>query len=260
MMPHDILTLSSAKAIEYLIALAFLLLFVPFWRYAMGSPAFAPARAALPQRLADWFDVPVRTYFHPGHAWARLEPDGLVTVGLDGFAGTLVGPLSGVRLPAPGVRLEQGEPAWTVAADAKTVPMLAPITGVVVDVNPRALEAPETITRDPYGEGWLVKLRAPRAAAHLASLRADGDARRWLNSVCESLTTTLTPALGRVYQDGGFPVDGIARAAAGDDWDRFARRFLLTEDVAPTDHTDAAVPATDAHRPRAHASSERRHS
>lgn len=235
MMPHDILTLDARKAIEYLIAVSFLVLFVPFWRYAMRSVAAESAVAARVSALADlvagWFRVPADTFFHPGHAWARVEADGLVTVGVDDFAQKLVGPVRGLQLPRPGTHLEPDKPAWRLEADSKAIDMLAPVGGEVVAVNRRVLEAPDHVNRDPYGEGWLVKLRSPRLGAHLARLRAGEAARRWMDEVCDELCATMTPALGRVYQDGGLPVDGLARALAGDRWDELASRFLLTAPV-----------------------------
>jgi glycine cleavage system H lipoate-binding protein len=237
-MPHDLLTLYTAKSIEYGIALLFLVLFVPFWRFAMGTARplahAAAARESWSDRLTHWFHVPDRTFFHPGHAWARVEGDGVVTLGIDDFAQKLVGQVSEIAVPPVGARLVQGEPAWTVAADRKAVDMVAPVGGTVLAVNERVLREPATVNQDPYGEGWLVKVRAPRAAAHFATLRAGQAARTWMDEVCESLSSSLTPALGAVYQDGGVPVDGLARAVAGEDWDVLARRFLLTDaDDAP---------------------------
>jgi glycine cleavage system H lipoate-binding protein len=232
MMPHDILTLYSAKAIEYLLGVAFLVLFVPFWRFAMGAsraPAAAPVRQSLADRLSHWFQVPDGTFFHPGHAWARVEPGGIVTVGMDDFAQKLVGPVHEVQVPPVGTRLVQGEAGWTVGADSKAIDVIAPVGGIVVAVNDRAQREPATVNRDPYGEGWLLKLQVPRMAAHLAPLRAGRAARRWMDEVCEGLSSTLTPALGPVYQDGGVPVDGLARAVAGEQWDVLARRLLLTD-------------------------------
>jgi glycine cleavage system H lipoate-binding protein len=255
MMPHDILTLDATKAVEYLIAVAFLLLFVPFWQYAMRTvptESYAAARvAAFADLVSGWFRVPDDTFFHPGHAWARVEADGLVTVGADDFAQKLVGPVRGVQLPPPGTRLEPGRPAWRLEADSKAVDMLAPVGGEVVAVNPRALEAPETVNRDPYGEGWLIRLRSPRLGAHLAQLKAGEAARRWMSEVCDELCASMSPALGLVYQDGGLPVDGLARALAGDRWDELASRFLLTAPPAPEreaeDDAETDAPAASGH-------------
>lgn len=240
MMPHDIITLYSAKAIEYLMAVGFLMLFIPFWRYVTGSAVAAPAHEGLAERLTHWFHVPANTFFHAGHAWARADGGELVTVGMDDFAQKLLGAPTKLDLPPIGARLVQGEPGWSIGGDHKSVDMLAPVGGIVVEVNQEALANPTSVNRDPYGRGWLLRLRAPRATAYLATLRANDVARRWMDTVCESMTTTLTPALGHVYQDGGVPVEGLARIVAGDNWDQVARRYLLTDTDA---NSGPGVPA-----------------
>ena len=92
MIPHDILTLYSAKMLEYGIAVLFLVLFIPFWRYVHGGKAArarvavrAPARSAEPRGILGWFQVPENVHLHPDHSWARMEEDGAVTVGIDEF-------------------------------------------------------------------------------------------------------------------------------------------------------------------------------
>jgi glycine cleavage system H lipoate-binding protein len=78
--------------------------------------------------------VPAGVHLHPGHTWARLEPDGLVAVGADDFAHKLVGPAR-VKLPALGEHVLQGEPALELGEAERTVPMLSPVDGTVVAVN-----------------------------------------------------------------------------------------------------------------------------
>lgn len=106
--------------------------------------------------------------------------------------------------------------------------MLSPVDGTVVAVNERLLDSPEVLDRDPYGEGWLLKVRAPRAAANAKQLLSGALARRWMEEACDGLRTLMSPELGRAYQDGGVPVDGMARSLDPARWDEVARRFLLT--------------------------------
>jgi glycine cleavage system H protein len=234
MLYHDIFTMYSAKAVEYLLAVAFLFLFVPFWRYVNAEPAGerAPVRVAEPVpgwlgQMAGWFHVPEALHFHPGHAWARIGDGELVSVGIDDFANRLVG-RAAVELPPVGARLLQGERAWSLVCDGRAVDMLSPVDGTVVAVNERLRDAPELLERDPYGEGWVVRVRAPRIAANAKHLLRGSLARRWMEDACEGLQTLMSPELGRVYQDGGLPVDGMARNLDAARWDAIARRFLLT--------------------------------
>src|SRR5512139_742253 len=182
MIPHDILTLYSAKMLEYGIAVMFLLLFIPFWRYVQGpakAPALAAAKSRVPvSRAAEWFLTPSDRLFHRGHAWLKGGDDGLVTVGLDDFTAKLVGPLSRVSLPAVGAPVGQGEQAWRLmAADGRSVEMLSPVDGTVVALNPAVAASPNVAERDSYGEGWLMKVRPSRLRANRINLMAGAAVR-----------------------------------------------------------------------------------
>jgi glycine cleavage system H protein len=237
-MEHGFLTIYSAKSAEYLLAIGYLLLFIPFWRFVQGRPAAkaevrkaaAPARTAhagarAPRPSAGWFQVPAGVFLHPGHSWARLEPDGLVAVGADDFAHKLVG-AAHVGLPGLGEHVMQGEPALEIGDGEKSVPMLSPVDGTVVAVNTAAREGPDGLA-DPYGASWLYKVKAPRLAANLRQLLRDGPARRFREEAEAQLALRLSPELGAVLQDGGTPIHGIARALSGDAWDETARQFFL---------------------------------
>jgi glycine cleavage system H lipoate-binding protein len=232
MTTHDLFTLQSVKAIEYLIALGYLVLFIPFWRFVSAAPAaeraVAPAGPGWLGQMAGWFRVPDHVLFHPGHAWAYAADGDVVTVGLDDFAQKLVGRGAAIRLPAIGSRLAQGERAWTLAAGSKSVDMLAPVDGTVVALNERALASPDLVEQDPYGEGWLLKVRAPRLGANVRQLLSGRLARRWMEEATEGLQGLMSPELGRLCQDGGVPVDGMARSLDPVRWDDIARRFLLS--------------------------------
>jgi glycine cleavage system H protein len=239
-MTHDFLAVYPAKLMEYGLAIGYLLLFIPFWRFVQGgkraaAPARAPAakaaeapRPAAPARAATagWFHVEPGVRLHPGHTWARLEQDGLVAVGVDEFAEKLVGPAA-VELPGLGEKVSQGEPALALRAEGRAVPMLSPVDGTVVAVNP-ALRDGAAALADPYRAGWLFKVKPSRLAANLRQLHGVAAARRMLEDASEALLLRMEPALGHVLQDGGTPVPGIARAVAGERWEALAREHFLT--------------------------------
>jgi len=248
LMTHDFLSIYPAKLMEYCLAIGYLLLFVPFWRYVQGGrrEAAKTTRAAVPASRenavagpapagavarrrpagAGWFHVPPGVHLHPGHTWARLEPDGLVSVGIDDFAHKLVGPAA-VELPALGAKVLQGEPAIELRDGGRDVPLLSPVDGTVVAVNPAAKGDDHGALADPYGAGWLFKVKAPRLAANLRQLHAGAPAHRLLEAAGEALAQRMNPELGSVLQDGGTPIHGLARALAGDAWDALAREFFL---------------------------------
>ena len=181
-------------------------------------------RAGATAPAYGWFQIPAGVNLHPGHTWARVEDDGVVTVGMDDFAQKLVGPAR-VSLPAIGARVAQGEPAFEVAAGNGSVPMLSPVEGTVIAVNEAARASPETLS-EPYGKGWLFKVKAPRLAHDLRQLISDNAATRFLEGAAEALAARMSPELGRVLQDGGAPILGIGPEIAGEQVDR-ARAEVL---------------------------------
>lgn len=235
-MGHDLITIYWLKAVEYLLALSYLPLFVLFWKLvnprrptAVAAPVHAPARAWADQ-LRDYFEMPERLLFHPGHTWARVEADDTVTVGVDAFARQLVGTSARFALPPVGETVWQGEPAFGLARDGKQVDLLSPVDGTVVAVNHLAEQAPDAAHAAPYADGWLLKVRNPKLAGNLKTLLSGDLARCWMNAACERLAVeTSAPQLGPVCLDGGTPVDGIAINVSPEHWDAMARRFFLTE-------------------------------
>jgi glycine cleavage system H lipoate-binding protein len=228
MQAHEFLTSYQAKAVEYLIAVAYLLLFVPFWRFVNGQKAAEqPVRAAVRERRRSaWFEMPDGVQFHPGHAWLRTNGGTVVALGLDDFAQKLVGPLSAVDLPPVGTALRQGEKAWRLRAGEKTIDMLAPVDGEIVAINADVAAAPDRIAADPYGEGWLLKVRPDKLDADLNQLLSGELARQWMENVTDSLRRRLSPELGLVLQDGGQPVHGLARELEPEGWVELCRSYF----------------------------------
>ncbi|HEX4824105.1 MAG TPA: glycine cleavage system protein H [Candidatus Polarisedimenticolaceae bacterium] len=221
--------LQAAKTIEYLLAVGFLVLFVPFWRFAEPR---GPALEAQPARRAarvptGWFHVPDGVALHPGHAWARSATDGEVVVGVDDFARAVIGPIGDVDLPAAGTPIRQGEPAITLRGAAGSLPVVSPVDGLVVARNPAArLHAVES---DPYGDGWLLRVHAPRLAANGRQLLTGSTARAFMEDVAERLRGVVAPTLGPALADGGLPVSGFAAELPPEAWERIKSEFFFAD-------------------------------
>ncbi|BAA79935.2 glycine cleavage system H protein [Aeropyrum pernix K1] len=90
--------------------------------------------------------------------WARLE-DGVATVGITDFAQKELKDIVGVELPEKGRKVKKGEAVATVESIKATADIYAPLSGEIVDVNEKLLDQPELINDDPYGEGWIFKIK-----------------------------------------------------------------------------------------------------
>jgi len=229
--------LQTAKAIEYLLAVAFLALFVPFWRYAAPQAAalaeavekaVVPAVAAmLRPEPVGWFHVPDGLGLHPGHAWAKAVGGGEVLVGADDFARAVIGRVHDVDLPPLGTVVRQGEPAWTLRGAAGPLPMISPVDGLVVATNPKACIG--AVESDPYGNGWLLRVQAPQFKRNARQLLVGSAARAWMEDVAKRLRGVIAPDLGPALADGGVPVDGIAGEVGPEAWRQIAKEFFFVE-------------------------------
>jgi glycine cleavage system H protein len=246
-MTHEFLSIYPAKLMEYGLAVTYLLLFIPMWRYVQGGQKVAAAQAVRSHRDAErwpavavaapwpslgWFQVPAGVALHPGHTWARADADGLVSVGVDDFAQRLVAPTH-IDLPHAGAVVTQGEAAVAIGDGRRSVPMVSPVNGTVVAVN-RAVAEDPSLLQNAYGTGWLFKVQAPRLEADQRQLLHAQAARHFLDGEAEALAMRASPEVGQVLQDGGVPVEGLARALAGDaGWEALAREFFHTEKGTP---------------------------
>jgi glycine cleavage system H lipoate-binding protein len=167
-------------------------------------------------------------HYHRGHVWVRPLDRNTVLVGLDDFARRMIGTARGVRLPRLGDWLHQGGPGFGVEADGRAAELVAPVEGEVVAVNPELRRNPALATDDPYGRGWILKLRAADLATNLRNLLSGRLARRWMEESREALDLRLMALSGSVLQDGGEPVTDFARHLPDEDWKRLVGEFLLT--------------------------------
>lgn len=180
---------------------------------------------------AGWFAVRDGYLFHQGHTWAAPERERTVRVGLDDFAGQLIGAPSGFDLPRVGQRIRQGDLGWAVNVGDRSIRMLSPVDGVVEAVNPDISAEPDLATTDPYDRGWLLRVRVRDPGRLRRNLMSSELAGRWLEQAGEEVRAMYTRELGVVLPDGGALVNGFGRELAEDDWDRLAEELLHSSDL-----------------------------
>lgn len=101
--------------------------------------------------------------YHPEHDWARIEGD-QATLGITWYAQDSLGEVVFFDPPAVGTTVTQNQPYTEVESVKAVSDVIAPLSGEVVEVNSAATESPELINDDPYGAGWLVKIKLSNAA------------------------------------------------------------------------------------------------
>lgn len=92
------------------------------------------------------------------HEWLAVQ-GGIGTVGITHYAQSELGDIVYVEVPAAGAPVVGGEEFGTVESVKAVSEIFAPVSGEVLEVNPRLAAHPETVNKDPYGDGWLLKIR-----------------------------------------------------------------------------------------------------
>jgi glycine cleavage system H protein len=110
-------------------------------------------------------NIPADLRYSKSHEWARLENDGTVTVGITDYAQNSLGDITYVQVPKVGAALKAGETFGVVESVKAASDLYAPIAGTVTAVNAALDSAPETVNKDPYAAGWMLKLKPADAAA-----------------------------------------------------------------------------------------------
>ena len=96
--------------------------------------------------------------YHREHDWARVEGDEAV-LGITWFAQDSLGELVHYEAPAPGDTVARDASYGEVESVKAVSDLIAPLSGEVLEVNAKALEEPEVVNQEPYGEGWLIRIR-----------------------------------------------------------------------------------------------------
>jgi glycine cleavage system H protein len=112
--------------------------------------------------------VPEELQYTRSHEWVRTE-DETATIGITDHAQDELGDVVFVELPEQGVTFDAGDSFGTVESVKAVSDLYTPIGGEVVEINGTLNDSPEKINEDPYGEGWIVKLRVSDEGSELLS-------------------------------------------------------------------------------------------
>jgi glycine cleavage system H protein len=101
--------------------------------------------------------------YHPEHDWARVEGDE-ATLGITWFAQDSLGELVHFEAPEVGASVAKDASYGEVESVKAVSDVVSPLSGEVLEVNQRAVDEPEVVNEDPYGDGWLIRVRMTDAA------------------------------------------------------------------------------------------------
>ncbi|MBR9907699.1 glycine cleavage system protein GcvH [Pseudidiomarina donghaiensis] len=119
-------------------------------------------------------NIPKELKYASTHEWVRNEGDGIFTVGITEHAQDLLGDMVFVELPEVGDTVAAGDDVAVCESVKAASDIYAPIAGEIVEVNEELEDAPETVNNDPFGDGWLFKIKAEDPSEVEGLLDAEG--------------------------------------------------------------------------------------
>ncbi|HND78439.1 MAG TPA: glycine cleavage system protein GcvH [bacterium] len=117
-------------------------------------------------------NFPEELLYAPSHEWVRLEGD-IATVGVSDYAQSELGDIIFLELPEVGKKVTAGQPFGSVEAVKTVSDLYSPFSGEVIEVNGVLADKAETINSDPYGNGWIVKIKVSDMSAKSSLLSAN---------------------------------------------------------------------------------------
>ncbi|MGD9488804.1 MAG: glycine cleavage system protein GcvH [Calditrichaceae bacterium] len=102
--------------------------------------------------------IPGELKYTKDHEWTKTEGD-IVVVGITDYAQGELGDVVFVELPEVGDKVSMGDSFGTIEAVKAVADLFSPVSGEIVEINGALEDEPETVNKDPYGEGWMVKIK-----------------------------------------------------------------------------------------------------
>ncbi len=205
--------------------------FVQRHRVRSAEAVAEPAEPVLKSFTGFPEDVSLAT----NHTWLRNNPDGTATIGLDEFLSRLIGVVEKISLPRPGERVVPAVAGIGLSSRGRGLKVTTPLSGDVIEANPDVLRDPSLLLRDPYGEGWLMRVRPRVESAREAEYFLVTRPGEWLHEQLGRLRDFLamnsqqSPAL--VLQEGGLPAEGVLQEFDERVWKDFGRAFAALRNV-----------------------------
>jgi glycine cleavage system H protein len=223
----------ETKGIEYLVVIAFLLLLIPFWIMLTKRSAVSHRVRKNALRLSEKsLKIPQGILFNRNHSWTYLTMSGIARVGLDDLLMHITGDVRFTGVREAGEKVKKGEFLTEIMQEGKTLRVYSPISGEIVAANPVLKNDPALVYEDPYGAGWVYKIRPSNWTEDTRSCFLAGEATSWFSMELQRFRdflagTASSGSEGRlVLQDGGEITDQPLSGMPSEVWNHFQQDFL----------------------------------
>jgi len=227
----------DTKGIEYLAIIVFFILLIPFWlilnrRYNKYGAAAQATGGLDKSRLR----VPAGYYHTDFHTWSFLDRKGIARVGADDLLVQLLGRVEFRNLRTAGEKIMKGDAIAEIQQDGKKLSLLSPVSGEIVSVNSVMNEKPGLIREDPYGEGWLFRIKPNAWLKEIQATHLADDSLTWMQKELDRFVHFLMASSSGsgsfhpdlVMQDGGLLREHPLSECPEEVWKEFQSQFLGT--------------------------------
>jgi glycine cleavage system H lipoate-binding protein len=216
-------------SILFVLLMFLLIMSISYFRSPQPQPQAVLLKPRAPRMAQEMgFQIPEGYAFHPGHMWLSKEGPQTARVGLDSFAGRVIGQISKIELSAPNRWVRQGQKLASVMVGDKAVEFLSPVEGVVTAVNSDVVADPSLASRDPYEHGWLATIKSPDLAINQKNLVQGPMVAPWMQNNIARLNAALAQMQPALAQDGGLPVGGLLSRVTPDLREKIVKEFFLS--------------------------------
>jgi len=225
----------DTKGIEYIVIIAFLLLLIPFW-LALNKPVLINEkfRKALGVLSAAVLRIPQGIFYSKNHTWAYLEKSGAAKVGLDDLLVHITGEVNIRQLKNPGDSVRKGDLLAEMDQNGKSLNVLSPISGTILNSNSDLNVNRELLNEDPYGKGWLYDIKPTNWVAEIPSFYMANEATDWFNKELIRYKDFLALNMKKyspdpsmiILQDGGELSENSLSGLPDELWKDFQKEFL----------------------------------
>ena len=225
----------ETKGIEYLIIIAFLVLIIPFWIIINRKAVIKrQIRNAIGILSSGILRIPQGLFYSKNHTWAHLEKSGIADVGLDDFLLHLTGEVKFSNLKKPGNFINKGELLADIDQNGKLLQIYSPLSGRIMNTNTMLYESPGVINEDPYGKGWIYKIKPSEWIAETDSYYLAENAIAWSKKELERFKDFMAVSMKKyspetsmvILQDGGELRDQPLSELPNEVWQDFQKSFL----------------------------------
>lgn len=225
----------ETKGIEYLMTIAFFAILIPFWLYLRKPMAikekFKQVIGILSEKILK---IPLGLFYSKNHTWMHLEKSGNAKVGLDDLLMHITGEVNLSNVKQPGEKVSSGDIIAQIEQDGKQLNISSPISGKVQSVNTSINENPSIMNEDPYGKGWILKIKPEKWIAETNSCLVAEDAEEWTKKELLRFKDFVAVSMGKlspessmvVMQEGGELSDNPLSEMPNEIWKDFQNEFL----------------------------------